>query len=455
MAFDLKTNNETGVAVITQPGGTTRTQENFITVYDYLMQYKPHLLPELYYANGKGSITGLLALIGNEGTYASDVVKHAEMNRLHNRLTNVTVVGNTFTSPTDHNVQPNMVVLVSDGVKQIQAYVKSVTNKKVFVALNTKVGAFNFAGNVDVSVDFSNTWDKGTETFVAGNTWNPKYHENYTQIIKWRYDVAESDMAHDIWLQTPDGPRWCNTEIERSNTLFDNIVELTHFFSDRIEEGSDAALDGAALGMKCVVQQVEERGNVINGYITNISHLREMAQRRLEQGVKVSEYWIMCNQKQMDYFNDLMSMVSPAAVNAGSYGAFNNDKDMALKLDFTSVLVSGVTFYFKHWEALDDPTILAMGKFDTTGIAYLGIPAGKTSVKDESGKVSQQPYLKVLNRVSGNVNRKRKVQVFGPGGTPQIADKMTLSYVNESTNQVVGANAWFVGRKSDTYYTFA
>jgi hypothetical protein len=452
MSFDLKLQNLTGVSVITQPGGVQRSVENFITVYDYLTQYQPHLLPELHYANGKGSITGMLALIGNEGTYASDVVKHAEMNRLHNRIKNVAVVGNVFTSPTAHNLQPHMVILISDGVKQSQAYVSSITSPTVFVALNKKVGAFGFAANVDISVDFSNTWDKGTESFVYGNTWNPNYYQNYTQIIKWRYDVSESDMAHDIWIETPDGPRWCNTEIERSNTLFDNIVELTHFFSERIETGSAAQLAGAPQGMKCVVQQIEERGNVSNDYITAIADLQEMALRIVEQGIETTEYTILCDLQQMNYFNTLMSLVSPAAVNAGSYGAFNNDKEMALKLDFTSVLVSGITFYFKHWKLLNDPVIMATGKFDTTGIAFIGIPMGKTSVKGEDGKISKQPYLKVLNRAQGNVNRKRELKVFGPGGTQQVADKMTIHYLNESTNQVVGANGFFVGRKG-TYYT--
>jgi hypothetical protein len=416
------------------------------------MQYQPHLIPELHYANGKGSITGMLALISNESTYASDVVKHAEMNRLHNRLKNVAVVGEVFTSPTNHNLQPNMVILISDGVKQAQAVVESITSTTVFVAKNKKVGAFGFAGTVDISADFSNTWDKGTESFVAGNTWNPKYYENYSQIIKWRYDVSESDMAHDIWLDTPDGPRWCNTEIERSNTLFDNIVELTHFFSERIETGSSAQLAGHPQGMKCIVQQIEERGNVSNDYISTVEDLQEMALRIVEQGLDVDEYWILCDLQQMNKFNTLMSLVSPAAVNAGSYGAFNNDKDMALKLDFTSILVSGITFYFKHWKLLNDPTILATGKFDTTGIAFIGIPCGTKSIKDETGKVGKKPYLQFMNRVQGNVNRKRKIKIFGPGGTEQVADKMTIHYLNESTNQVVGANAYFVGRKG-TYYT--
>jgi hypothetical protein len=43
MAFDLRTNNASGFAVIDQPAGVLATQENFISQYDY-SQYQPELL---------------------------------------------------------------------------------------------------------------------------------------------------------------------------------------------------------------------------------------------------------------------------------------------------------------------------------------------------------------------------------------------------------------------------
>jgi len=56
MAFDLKTNNLSGLAIITTPDSSWRaTPENFISLYDYAQQYQPELIPELMYANGKGS----------------------------------------------------------------------------------------------------------------------------------------------------------------------------------------------------------------------------------------------------------------------------------------------------------------------------------------------------------------------------------------------------------------
>jgi hypothetical protein len=44
MAFDLRTNNASGFAVIDQPAGVLATQENFISQYDYASQYQPEWL---------------------------------------------------------------------------------------------------------------------------------------------------------------------------------------------------------------------------------------------------------------------------------------------------------------------------------------------------------------------------------------------------------------------------
>jgi len=114
-----------------------------------------------------------------------------------------------------------------------------------------------------------------------------------------------------LWLDTPYRPRWCNTEIERSNTLFDNLVELTHFFNNRIEARSATDLAGYPCGMKSVVQQIEERGNVANDYITTVTDLEEIVMREVEQGTDVSEYFFFCNMEQMNKFNNLMAHVSP------------------------------------------------------------------------------------------------------------------------------------------------
>jgi hypothetical protein len=79
---------------------------------------------------------------------------------------------------------------------------------------------------------------------------------------------------------------------------------------------------------------------------------------------------------------------------------------------------------------------------------------GSMSIKNEQGNIEKSPYLKVLYRANGNINRRRELKVFGPGGTPHEADTLSLQYLSEFTVQIVGANGWFVGSKDAGQYTY-
>jgi len=452
MAFDLRTNNLSGIAIIDQPGGVAATQENFISTYDYATQYQPELVPQLHYANGLGRITEFLKFASKEDSYASDQVEHMELRRLHNILKNVAVVGATFTSPTAHNLRAGDVIKISDGVIEAQAEVASITSATVFVVTNDLgAGAFGFAGNVDVMADFSSRFQKGSDPFATGKNWNPTPKYNYTHIIKETYDISESNMAHKNWVMTPFGPRWFNAEMERTGTLFDNKAELTTILHNRVAAGSASAVAGKALGMKGVVQQIEEDGNVINDYITTVDNLSAIAFRAKQQG-NCREFTVWADHKQMAYFRVLCAGVNASFVNGAHYGIFSNSKDMALKLDFSSILVDGVTFHFTPWRLLDDPTMLGSTKFLLTAPAFIILPTGMTDVY-ENGNAASKPYLSLRYRRDGNVDRKRQVKIFGLGGTPQKADKMTANFLSEMTNQLIGANCYFVGRRGAAYYT--
>jgi hypothetical protein len=58
MAFDLRTNNASGFAVIDQPAGVLATQENFISQYDYSVSTR--IVAQLHYQHGLGKITEFL-----------------------------------------------------------------------------------------------------------------------------------------------------------------------------------------------------------------------------------------------------------------------------------------------------------------------------------------------------------------------------------------------------------
>jgi hypothetical protein len=434
MAFTLNANNLSGIATIDQPGGVNATQANFIDLYDYAQQYQPELIPQLHMANGKGKITGFLRITGSEDNYQSDSIQHMEENRLHNILKDVVIATNTFTSPTAHNLRPNQTIIVTDeGIKK-QATVDSITSDTVFVASPDDGVAFAFTGNVDIMADFSNSWEKGAGNFETARRWDPTPYYNHSHILKEYYDTNASDLVHKIWVETGEGPRWCNFEMARTSDLFDNKVELTQIFHERKAAGN-------AKGVIGVVPQIETRGNVGNEYIDNIDNLSAIALRAKQQG-GCREFTVWSDHTQMAKFRTMMSGLNAGYVNGAYYGAFQNSKDMALMLDFSSVFVDGVTFHFTPWSLLDDPTLFGNAKFRLTSLACLIVPTGSTYVSENGNTVSRS-YLTFRYRSDSMYSRKKEVKIFGPDGTAQVKDAQSVHYLSEFTNQVVGANNYF------------
>ena len=64
------------------------------------------------------------------------------------------------------------------------------------------------------------------------------------------------------------------------------------------------------------------------------------------------------NTAQMLGLDDALSGVNTGGGLTASYGAFNNDKDMAVNLGFKSFSRGGYTFHKHSWKLLNDPTLL-------------------------------------------------------------------------------------------------
>lgn len=448
MAFELPDNNLLGSAVIDRPANAIASAANFIDPYDYAMIYKPELVTDFHLRFGKGSILGFTRITGSESTYAADKIQHGEQNRLHTISKNVAVAGNVFTSPTPHQLRINEVIYISDGVNEDQALVTAIASPTVFTALSDTAASFAFAGNVTL-FSSSNRFNKGTENFTQGFSWKPTIYENYTHILKGFYDINNSDRAQDTWLETPDGPMWFNVEMANNSRYFDNLGELTHVLHRRAADNSASAMAGNPQGMKGIIQQVEERGNVGNEYLETIDDWAMLAYRIKQQG-GCTVYTVYADHLQMFYFNQMAASQNASFVNGTNYGIFSNSKDMSIKLDFQSISLLGITFFITAWKVLDDPQFLGAEHFKQTAPACVLVPAGLKSVTDE-GNVVNKPYLTLRYRKSKNVDRKKHVDMFGPGFTPHKKDTMEAHFTQEQLNQVVGANEYFVVRRNTQY----
>jgi len=454
----LKTNNVLGTPSLVSPAGQLATEKNFIDPYTYAMQYQPELIKQLHLQKGKGKLTKFSQIVGNESSYAADKITHAEMGDLHTVSEGVAVSGNDFTTTNNHGLRVNDEIMISDGTIEKFAVVSAITSSTEFTALNAESGDFGFAnvgvGPVTVSC-YSNTWNKGDTNFTEGHEWNLQYFSNYSQIIKSFSDINESDMASMSWLEAPQfpgGEAWYSVDFARTLDKYDNTLEMTHCFHKRLASDSAAAIAGKARGMKGIVPQVEERGNIGNEYITTLAHLSEIAKRIKQQGGSTS-YTVWHDHTQGAYFRTMLSGLNAHYSTGANFGTFQNDKDMALKLDFKSVYIDGITFHFTPWDILDDTSLLGAANFVDTSIAALFVPSGDMSVLVD-GNTYSKPYLSIRYRRKGGIDRYKKLELYGgPIGTNHKKDTMEAHYKTEQLNELVGANQWFVIRKGTGIYT--
>lgn len=452
MAFDLKANNLTGVSVITAPNDSlVALPSNFTTLYDYSKIEQPHLVKELMYANGKGSILGFLRATtnGKDGTYESDMVQHGEMGRRMTTMSGITATGNNFTCPRPHKLQVRDVVKIINGVTEFQAIVSSITSPTVFVALSDTVPFTFSASAVTVQIDFSNRSLKGDNAFDKGKSFKPVMIQNHSQIVRSFFEFADSEAASKVWIETNKGPQWLHQDMETNSIIHDNKCELTAIFHNRALDTAPSTVAGFAQGMKGVVQQVEERGNVSNDYITTVQDLSDMALRAKRQGT-CREFTIYAGHVQNAKLRELCASVNASFVNGSHYGAFQNDVDMALKLGFVSILLDGVQFHFCSWSLLDDPALIQSAAVNPAALAYIMVPSG-TMMATENGNAISKPYINMLFRASNMTNRKRQTKFFGMLGQQVREDRSSVEILTEMTNQVVGANNFWVGRKGVFY----
>lgn len=435
----LLDNNLSGVAVITDSNQTPApTPENFITLYDYLMQYQPELIPEYVYKYGKGSILGFIDATSKTGTYESDMVQHAESGRLMRTLAGVTISGNNFTFPEAHGLEVGKVVSFIDAGTRYQGFVSAIVSTTVATILNDGTDAWP-AGPVDVSIDFSARMHKGSDGFNQGTRYGIDVIKNYSHILPHYQDTTDSDLGHRTWVHTDKGARWFNLEFEMESCKGDNKAEATAIFHHRADDASDSATAGNPQGMFGVEQIVEERGNVYNDLITTQDDLSDMALRLKQQGT-VRELNVWARHSQMAAFRELCANLNAGFLDGFHYGSFKNSEDMFLKLDFSAVKIDGCQFNFAPWDALDDPSVAGI----TGAINFLGVPTGKTTVT-KNGRSVNQSYLDILFRSNEYGVRRKEAKMFGKFGTPIKGDRSFVEWWTEFTVDLAAANNFFVG----------
>jgi hypothetical protein len=386
---------------------------NYVSTYNFTTEDMPDLMAKEFARYGNQSIKGFLEKMGQEAPSSSDLIKWSEEGRLRFVGTGITRSANVFTL-NGHAFRVNDTLILNDGVLERKAIVTEVT-ANTFTALSTLAAGYGSLATTGISAfTYSNEFRKGTNGRAESLEANPDIYENSPIIIKEKDTVNGSDATNIGWIEAETengtGFLWYLKSRSQTRQRFDDYLEMGMIEGVSFEGGS-AATGAGFKGTEGFFEAISE-GNVFDGLITDLSDVDEILDRLNKQGA-ISEYLMFNRFAQDRAIDSMLSAQNSYGVGGTSYGAFDNNENMALNLGFTGFKLAGYEIYKSQWKYLDDPT--ARGLF--TGNAKINgviCPVGSTSVYDmiESRAVAQ-PFMHIKYKQSATEDRRYKVWMTG------------------------------------------
>jgi hypothetical protein len=431
--------------------------------FNFLNQYLPDTYEQEFERYGNRSIASFLRNVSAEIPSASDLIKWAEQGRLHTKYTTATPIAGT-TGGDDAvtfdigtatcNFRVGQTVFLSNNAGST-SYRGLVTECPVSGdATRFRVAFYNASGIAagDTSATFTafvygSEFQKGSAGMSGSLDPKDDIFEVKPVIIKDKFEVSGSDMAQIGWVEVTtengaSGYLWYVKAEHETRLRFDDYLEMMMIEHVPTEVGSGVAATAltATSGSQGLFDAIEDRGNVWSG--GNPSTLGEFDDivNRLDKQGAIAENVLFVNREFSFDIDDMLAAQNSYGAGGTSYGLFDNDKDMAISLGFSSFR-RGYDFYKSDWKYLNDATL--RGGLVGGAVNGVLIPAGTMSVYDQiMGKNMKRPFLHVRYRASEAENRKFKTWVTGSAGGAATSDldAMQVNFLSERALCTLGAN---------------
>lgn len=426
--------------ILTPSASKVPTGENYLGSddFDFANQYLPELDKKMFKRFGSQDITGMLKRLGKEKTFASDKILWKEEARLRQLATGVTRSSNVFTSVA-HSFRVNETIIArnDDGSAVRQGMITAVTDD-TFTALCGESAGWTGIGTTAITVFVdSNEFKKKTGGFdVSLDTQFASFEQSPT-IIKEYVDESGSNMAQITWLEVTDGPKtgyvWYFQNYNDTQKRFDNAIE------SKLIRGKRWAGDLLAAGYEGTqgLIDIAREGNIFEGQIADLSDVDEVIERMNVQG-GISENYLYGT---LSFGLSIDDFLQAENVTGVSWGAFNNDQNMALNLEFKGFQRGGYEFYKSRWNYLTDPTSEG-SMVGASKIHAIMIPSGSKTLRDQvNGGTTTEPMLQVRTRAYGAENRTMKVATRSfEKGTTNGQDIFITDFLTERCLQVCSRN---------------
>jgi len=445
-----------GSTSLTPAPGKSLQNANYLSSanYDFTKQYLPDLYESEFERYGDRSVASFLRMVGAEIPSSSDLIKWSEQGRLHIQAAGTITDGDAI-AVAGHNFRNNQTIIVSNAAGTVQAKCL-VTDAsaagsvvvKTFATLNLVdsaagsdgTGPFDAADAVKIFV-YGSEFKKGTAGMEGSLEADFEAKENNPIIIKDKYSVSGSEMAHVGWVNVTTeggdtGYLWYLKSSGETRLRFEDYLETSMIEGEPAAAGSGAAAAGYK-GTKGLFFEVEANGNTTSGVITDRDDLEALAVVLDKEGA-IQENVMFVNRATSFDIDRVLAAQNNSGASTASYGLFDNDEDMALNLGFSGFRI-GYDFYKSDWKYLNDATT----RGNVGGIDGIMVPAGTTTVYDEVlGENAKRPFLHVRYRVSPTEDRKYKSWVVGSAGgaSNTDVDEMNVHFLSERALCTMGVN---------------
>jgi hypothetical protein len=424
--------------------------DKYISLGELLKYNKPDNRDLLIKTYGDQGITGFLELTGaTRSAGVQDEVQYWEEGRLHRKftgefdqsagtiaVTEVNATGGDYLANAGVPCRLNDVIMSGSG------------NRYVVTAVTADSDPASSAGAPQITVkrlDGTAVAATSAGDLAAGSTFivignihaqgtkqpNKFYQTDVTKrtnpflITKETYHVNGSQATNIGWINIGNGDyRWYVKGEMDTRKRFMDQREMMLLFSEKVSSGNisipnsptDTSNAGKITGSEGYFQAVEDRGITTTGFgaAAPIGDIDDIIFELDKQGAP-SEYAMYVDNKTSLNIDDMLALGLTGAsdINAGlpgQFGAFNNDRDMAVNLGFKSFTRGGYTFHKHDWKLLNDPTLL--GAFSTK--PYRGAMVPMTQVADAKTG-SKSPALEMNFKETNGYSREMEHWVEGGG----------------------------------------
>lgn len=438
-----------GSTSLTPAPGKSLANTNYLSNADYTFaqQYLPDLYEKEFERYGNRSVASFLRMVGAEIPSSSDLIKWSEQGRLHMQDTGaVNAAGTGIDGMTGHSFRNNQTIVISrdsDGL-QVKALITDASGAdEILVAPFATADLIPpFSDNDAVTVFvYGSEFKKGTAGMDGSLEADFESKENNPIIIKDKYEVSGSEMAHVGWVEVTtengaSGYLWYLKSEHETRLRFEDYLE-TAMIEGEPAIAASGALAAGYKGTKGLFYEVENNGNVGTGVITDRDDLEAFA-KVLDKEGSIQENVMFVNRTTSFDIDKVLAAQNNSGASTASYGLFDNDEDMALNLGFTGFRI-GYDFYKSDWKYLNDATT----RGNIGGVEGLVVPAGTMSVYDQVlGENAKRPFLHVRYRVSPTEDRKYKSWVVGSAGGAATTgdDVMSVHFLSERALCTMGVN---------------